>query len=133
MGWIFRKSVKVIPGVKANVSKSGVSVSVGTKGAHITRGKNGVTASVGIPGTGLYHRSYSSYSKIQEEKERKAEITRAASVREGEALRRHPFLMVLSAVCIAFVPLSIIIPPIPWWVMFPAGVAGIALYCKGCS
>lgn len=130
MGWLFRKSVKVAPGVRANVSKSGVSVSVGVRGAHVTRGKNGVTTSVGVPGTGLYHRSYSSYSKLEAEKERKADAARVASVQQKEALKRHPFLMVLSAICCAMVPLSIIIPPIPWWVMFPSGIVGIGLYCK---
>lgn len=133
MGWVFRKSVKIAPGIRANVSKSGVSFSVGTKGARVTRGKNGVTATVGVPGTGLYHRSSISLSKLQEGKGRRAEARRVASAREGEAMKRHPFIMAMAAVCTAFVPLSIIIPPIPWWVMFPAGVAGVALYCKGCE
>lgn len=133
MGWLFRRSVKVAPGVRANVSKSGVSVSVGVRGARVTRGKNGVTTTVGVPGTGLYHRSYSSYSKLQAEKERKADAARVASARQQEGFRRHPFLMVLSAICMALVPLSIIIPPIPWWTMFPCGMAGIYLYCKACS
>lgn len=130
MGWIFRKSVKVAPGLRANFSKSGVSISVGVKGARITRGKNGVTTSVGIPGSGLYHRSYSSYSKLKAEKERKAEAARVASAQQMEAFKRHPFLMVLSAIFCAMVPLTIIIPPIPWWVMFPCGIVGICLYCK---
>lgn len=133
MGWVFRKSAKIAPGIRANISKSGVSFSVGVRGARVTRGKNGVTSTVGIPGTGLYHRSYSSYSKLREEKQRKAEARHAVSIREKEAIKKHPFIMVLAAVCAAFVPLSIIIPPIPWWLMFPFGIAGIALYCKGCE
>ena len=104
MGWLFRKSVKVAPGVRANVS-----------------------------GTGLYHRSYSSYSKLETEKERRADRVRGASAREKEGFKRHPFLMVLSAICCAMVPLSIIIPPIPWWVMFPCGIVGVYLYCKACG
>lgn len=133
MGWTYRKSVKIAPGVKANLSKSGVSVSVGGKGARVTRGKNGITTTVGIPGTGLYHRSYMSNAEIKAERERKAEVQRVASAREREGFRKNPLLMVLSAICMALVPLSIVIPPIPWWVMFPSGIIAIWLYAKACG
>ena len=54
MGWRFRKSIKILPGIKVNIGKDGFSsVSVGTRGAHITMGKNGTTLSAGIPGTGF--------------------------------------------------------------------------------
>ncbi len=54
MGWRFRKSIKILPGVKVNIGKEGFSsVSIGTRGAHITMGKNGTNLSAGIPGTGL--------------------------------------------------------------------------------
>ena len=36
MGLTFRKSIKIANGVKLNVSKTGVSVTVGKKGAHYT-------------------------------------------------------------------------------------------------
>ncbi|AGH86293.1 DUF4236 domain-containing protein [Ralstonia pseudosolanacearum] len=50
MGWSFRKSVKVAPGIRVNFSKSGISTSIGVKGlTYNTRGR--VTAS--IPGTGI--------------------------------------------------------------------------------
>jgi len=50
MGWGFRKSIKIAPGVRLNVSKSGVSTSIGGKGfTYNSRGR--VTAS--IPGTGI--------------------------------------------------------------------------------
>jgi len=50
MGWGFRKSIKIAPGIRLNVSKSGVSTSIGGKGfTYNTRGR--VTAS--IPGTGI--------------------------------------------------------------------------------
>ncbi|MFV8631150.1 DUF4236 domain-containing protein, partial [Ralstonia pseudosolanacearum] len=50
MGWSFRKSIKVAPGIRVNFSKSGVSTSIGVKGfTYNTRGR--VTAS--IPGTGI--------------------------------------------------------------------------------
>lgn len=57
MGFRFRKSFKVLPGVRVNVTKKGISsVSVGKPGASVNIGKRGTRASVGLPGTGLsYH------------------------------------------------------------------------------
>lgn len=61
MGLKFRKSVKIAPGVRLNVSKKSASVSVGGKGFHKTFSTTGkTTTTVGIPGTGL---SYSKTSK----------------------------------------------------------------------
>lgn len=56
MGWRFRKSIKIAPGIKINIGKKGISsLSVGPRGAHINVGKNGTNLSTGIPGTGLYN------------------------------------------------------------------------------
>lgn len=49
----FRKSIKILPGVKINIGKKGISTSVGVRGAHVTVGKRGTRATVGIPGSGL--------------------------------------------------------------------------------
>lgn len=50
----FKKSVKIMPGVKLNVSKSGIGVSAGVKGARISVNSKGrVTRTTGIPGTGI--------------------------------------------------------------------------------
>lgn len=58
MGFRFRKSVKIAPGVKLNFGKKSTSVSFGGKGARYTVSSTGrKTATVGIPGTGI---SYSS-------------------------------------------------------------------------
>ncbi|WP_353002467.1 DUF4236 domain-containing protein [Mesorhizobium sp. M0761] len=57
MGWRFRKSVRLVPGVRLNVGKKGVSVSAGTRGFKTTIGTSGRTTAVGIPGTGLSHTS----------------------------------------------------------------------------
>lgn len=56
MGIRFRKRVKIMPGVNLNISKSGISTTIGTKGASINIGKNGVYGNAGIPGTGIYAR-----------------------------------------------------------------------------
>lgn len=57
MGFRFKKVIKIAPGVKLNISKSGVSTSFGGRGASLNVGKNGVKGTLGIPGSGL------SYSK----------------------------------------------------------------------
>ena len=55
MGLRFRKSIKLFPGVKLNLSKSGVSTSIGVPGATINIGKRGTRATVGIPGPGVIY------------------------------------------------------------------------------
>lgn len=60
MGFNFRKSLKIAPGVRVNLTKKGVSsVSIGPRGAKVNIGKKGTRTTVGAPGTGL---SYSSFS-----------------------------------------------------------------------
>jgi len=57
MGFRLFKKVKICKGVSVNISKSGASVSVGPKGAKVTvNTKGGITASAGIPGTGISYR-----------------------------------------------------------------------------
>ena len=54
MGLRFRKTFRLFPGVKVNLSKSGVSTSIGTPGATLNvGGTRGFRVTVGIPGTGI--------------------------------------------------------------------------------
>jgi hypothetical protein len=55
MGWRFRKSVKLAPGLRLNLSKSGASVSAGRRGATLNVGKRGTRVTFGIPGTGVFY------------------------------------------------------------------------------
>lgn len=53
MGYIrIRRSVKIAPGMRINLSKSGPSVSAGPRGAKVTIGPGGRRVTVGVPGTG---------------------------------------------------------------------------------
>lgn len=56
MGLRFRKRVKIAPGITLNFSKSGISTTVGVRGASVNFGKNGTYVNTGIPGSGLYMR-----------------------------------------------------------------------------
>lgn len=53
MGFRFRKTLQLFPGVRVNVSKTGTSVSIGQAGASVNVSKRGVRTTVGVPGTGL--------------------------------------------------------------------------------
>ena len=54
MGFRFRRSVKIAPGLRLNIGKKSVGISIGTRGAHVSANNQGrMTASAGIPGTGL--------------------------------------------------------------------------------
>jgi hypothetical protein len=53
MGLRFRKSIKLFPGVRINLSKSGISTSIGKPGATVNLSERGARGTVGIPGTGL--------------------------------------------------------------------------------
>lgn len=54
MGTRFRKSIKIAPGVKLNVSKKSVGVSVGNKfGGMSFNSKNGARTRASLPGTGI--------------------------------------------------------------------------------
>ncbi len=56
MGWAFRKSMKVAPGVRINLSRRGVGYSIGPRGLKLSRGADGkYRRTVSIPGTGLYN------------------------------------------------------------------------------
>jgi hypothetical protein len=50
----FRRSIRILPGVRLNLGKRSASVSLGVRGAHVTLGgPQGTRTTVGIPGTGL--------------------------------------------------------------------------------
>ena len=56
MAWSYRKRIKVIPGIYLNLSKSGISTSIGVKGASMTFGKPGTYLNTCLPSLGVYNR-----------------------------------------------------------------------------
>ncbi|MBQ4271505.1 MAG: DUF4236 domain-containing protein [Clostridiales bacterium] len=65
MGLNFRKSITILPGVRLNLSKGGVSASFGKKGLRQTISSTGrATTSIGIPGTGVYYTKSASMKKV---------------------------------------------------------------------
>ena len=82
MGLRFRRSVKIMPGVKMNFSTSGPSLTVGPKGFTTTFGKRGKYRNVGIPGTGI-----SARYKVGG-KQRRKKTTRTAPKRRTTTARK---------------------------------------------
>lgn len=56
MGLRFRKQVRVIKLIRFNVSKSGVSTTIGVPGLSINIGRRGIFRNLGIPGSGFFMR-----------------------------------------------------------------------------
>lgn len=56
MGIRFRKSIKLAPGVRMNLSGSGISFGLGPRGASVSIGKRGAYLNTGLPGTGFHMR-----------------------------------------------------------------------------
>lgn len=57
MGFRFNRRIKIAPGVRLNISKSGIGASFGPRGASLSVGKRGVYGNVGLPGTGVSYRT----------------------------------------------------------------------------
>jgi hypothetical protein len=53
MAFSFRRSLKIAPGVRLNIGKTGGSVRLGPRGMGYTFGTSGQRVTAGIPGTGL--------------------------------------------------------------------------------
>lgn len=58
MGFRFRRSVSLFPGIRLNIGKTGIGVSAGIKGARVGVGSRGAYTSVGVPGTGVSMLNY---------------------------------------------------------------------------
>jgi hypothetical protein len=65
MGYFrFRKTFSILPGVRINLSKTGVSGSLGGHGATLNVGHGKENVTLGVPGTGLSYRTPASTALI---------------------------------------------------------------------
>lgn len=55
----------MLPGFRLNLSKSGMSATVGIKGLSLNVGQNGVYLNTGMPGTGIYDRTKLGHNEFQ--------------------------------------------------------------------
>lgn len=56
MGWRFRKSWQIVPGVRLWLTPNGVRAAFGPRGLNFSVGTTGAAINAGIPGTGLSYR-----------------------------------------------------------------------------
>jgi hypothetical protein len=104
MGFRFHRSIEILPGIRLNLSRSGVSTSIGVRGAHITVGHVQVWEAVGLPGTGM---SYSETHRTHQEAIGAAQPQPVADVLPKGRARRGWlwWIAVLMAIAIAMVTL----------------------------
>jgi hypothetical protein len=63
MPWLFKRRVRLMPGLTLNLGKRNVSLSVGRRGMHYTTGTRGSRFTAGLTGTGLYHTTIVSHAR----------------------------------------------------------------------
>ncbi len=62
MGYVrYFRRVHVAPGLTVNLAKTGPSLSMGVRGAHLTVGRTGIRRTVGIPGSGAFYTSHTGW------------------------------------------------------------------------
>ena len=84
----FRRTFTLFPGVKVNVSKGGISFTVGKRGFHLNFSKRGVRQTVGLPGSGVSHTSYLYKNDQEEDEPKKKEAVEAEEAPPAKKKRR---------------------------------------------
>lgn len=56
MAWSYRRRIKIIPGIHLNLSKSGISTTIGVKGASVNFGPRGTFVNTSIAALGINNR-----------------------------------------------------------------------------
>jgi hypothetical protein len=93
MGFRFSRRIKILPSITLNVSKSGVSTSIGGRGARVTLGRGKIRETVGIPGTGI------SYTHVESTTHKAPELSPPiGGVNSPSATRGLGWLLVLLAI-----------------------------------
>ncbi len=111
MGFRFRRSVKIFPGVRLNFGTRGISTSIGFRGAHVTYGPSGTRTTVGLPGTGL------SYTHLEKSRRQvstmAAELETDPGIPEGSARRGYVWIgLLVAGMAIGIVNLLTPAPPV---------------------
>lgn len=98
MGFRFYRRIQILPGLRLNISKSGVSTSVGTRGLWLTTGHGRRRATIGLPGTGLSYTASEQSTQPEVEQSTKPEVEQSTQPEVDKSLgwnRRVPGVVVL--------------------------------------
>lgn len=82
------KIIQYLPWRRANVSKSGVSFTVGKKGYHLNFSNRGVKQTVGLPGSGLSQSTYLVKNDPDDEDETEAKQTTSSKKKKRTTRKR---------------------------------------------
>ena len=88
MAFRFRRSIKILPGIRINIGKRSISTSIGERGAQVTL-RPGRTArtTVGLPGTGISYTEGGESKTSAEHKDAAHASVPNDSIPEGKAWR----------------------------------------------
>ena len=92
MGFRFRKSIKILPGIKLNIGKKSSSISIGNKfGGISVNSKTGVTARTSIPGTGIsFTEKVNTFSQTENNKPQTSTDSHAEYYENVQKISRAP-------------------------------------------
>ncbi len=97
MGLRFRKTFPLGKLFRFTLSKSGVSLGIGLRGANVNIGPRGVRSTVGIPGTGVFSQETKSWPKTS--------AANSETIPEGQHRSVAPWLVIGLVVLVAWVVL----------------------------
>jgi len=125
MGWRFRRSVKIAPGLRLNIGKRSVGASVGPRGAKVSANTRGdVRRTVGLPGTGLSHTMQSQLRRGEAADEVELDVTADDLGRvKGRRLRK---LVGLGSGLVILLLIVAGVPTVAGYLIIPAIVLTIA-------
>jgi hypothetical protein len=108
----FRRTLRVAPGIRLNLSKRGLSTSFGPRGLHYTVGHGRRRTTVGMPGTGLW---YTTYSQRQARSWQRAAAPAGAHQTRATAPRTTP-----ASTTASLAEMAAMTPPqkIAWGILF---------------
>jgi hypothetical protein len=84
----FHRQFTLFPGVKVNISKTGMSITIGGKGFHLNFSKRGVMQTTNLPGKGLSHRSYLFKNDEDDETKKDSEGEKGSSGKSQTTAKR---------------------------------------------
>lgn len=99
----FQKRIKILPGLRLNLSLKGVSASVGPRGASLNISKRGTRLTAGIPGTGLSHTEVLTRTAKQPEPPQFTSVDAVAFARKRQANNRILAAIAITAICVLVV------------------------------
>jgi hypothetical protein len=115
-----RKSIKIAPGFKINLSKSGVSTTIGGKGLSANIGSRGAYLNTGIPGTGISNRTRLDSDSSTDE------VSESGIVPIGKTGGR---VLVIISIIMFIIALILLITGHPVWAFLVAVFGGGVFIC----